>query len=131
MPTLELTAPAVARGWEALKRAKAVLGEVERIYRAFAAAEPVFLVSGKMLGEVTKTRESIDGAVALRVLTQLHGAEVAQAACEVETSKAAIKAALKPGAKRGTLEAMFRAALDAIGTADGISTKRSTSVEEH
>ena len=131
LPTLELTVPAVAKGWESLKRAKQVLGQVEAAYRGFAALEPVPLGNGKTLGEVEKSREEIDGRVAYDALVATLGVEVAEAACEMSTSKAAITRAIKPAAKKGEAAGMLRTALEAIQASDGIKTKRSRSVEEH
>jgi hypothetical protein len=59
----------------------------------------------------------VDGAVAWNVLREQHGEAVADAACELSTSKAAIERALKEVAPRGSLAAYKRKALEAIGNA--------------
>jgi hypothetical protein len=130
LPTLELTVPAVARGWEMLKKAKALLGEIERTYRAFAAGEPVPLANGKTLSEVEKKRESLSGRIAFEVLRERCGQDVAQAACEVETSKAAIQRAIKDVALKGTAAGVLRDVLDEIGKRNGIVQKITHGVEE-
>jgi len=131
LPTLELTPPAVAVGWMKLQAIKKVLSEVERVYRGFASSVDVALPNGKVLGEVTRSREELDARVVRQTLRELHGEEVADAAVEYDTSKAAIERALKPIAKRGQLAGMIRTALDAIQADNGISRKTSHVVEEH
>ena len=131
LPTLELTPEAVAKGWARLKQIKAVLNEVERAYRGFASEQSVQLGSGKVLGAREKSREQLDGKVALRVLTDRLGADLAREAVEMETSKAAIERVIKSQAKKGTAAAELRSVLEAIRAADGVTTKTTHSVEEY
>jgi len=131
LPTLELTPEAVAKGWARLKQIKAVLNEVERAYRGFASEQPVQLGSGKTLGTREKSREQLDGKVALRVLTETLGADAALEAVDLETSKAAIERVIKAQAKRGTAAGELRRVLEAIRAANGVTTKTTHSVEEY
>lgn len=131
LPTLELSRDAVAAGWPKLMAFKKLLGEVERIYRAYASTEPVPLGDGRWLGPVTKRTEELDGAIAANVLRELHGSEVVAQACEISTSKAAIERALAPLAARGQKAGMMRRVLDHIAAAGGIQPRFRNSVEEY
>ena len=131
MPTLELTDEAVARGWVALRAAKKLLGEVERIYRGYASDHPVSLGGGKMLGEVVGTREALDGDVAFRVLTEKYGPGVAAIGVTHEASKASVKRAMASIAQKGAKAALVREALAAIEAADGVTVKATRTVEEY
>lgn len=131
LPVLELTRESVATGWRKLMQLKKLAGEVERVYRAFAAAEPVPLGDGRWLGPVSKRREELDGTIAANVLREQHGAAVAAAACEISTSKAAIERAVATVAAKGKKAAMVRGVLDAIAAAGGVRESYRTSVEEH
>lgn len=135
MPTLDLTVESVAAGWTRLRQVReavnAVLGEVERAYRGFAATTPVPLPNGKTLSEVEKSRESLDGSVVFRVLEQTHGREVALAAVELDATKASIERAVKPIAPKGKGAALVRETLERIRAEGGTTTKTTRSVEEH
>lgn len=134
LPVLELTSAAIASGWPKVKAFKKLLGEVERAYRAYAAMEPVPLGSGRWLGQVSKPEDEIDGAVAMKVLRELHGsrgAEVAATAVEFSTSKAAIERGIALVAPRGQKAKMVRAALDHIAAEGGITRRFKTSIEEY
>jgi hypothetical protein len=104
---------------------------IAQIY-ARATHQPIPLGDGLVLGPVETTRESVDGAKARLVLTTLYGPEVADASCEVSTSKAAIERALKPlaverGAKYAPLE---REAMGALRAAGAVETKTTIAVKE-
>jgi hypothetical protein len=131
LPTLELTPQAVATGWERLKAVKKVLYEVERIYKGYAAENPVQLAGGKMLGEVEKVRDSLDGPVTFQVLRDLYGEQVARAAVEMETSKAALERALQPIAPPRGKAAMVREALAKIEEGGGVTKEHKRAVEEY
>jgi len=131
LPTLELTPEAVAKGWERLKVLKSLLGQIEGAYRGFASTTPVLLGNGKTLGEVEKSRESLDGSVVFRVLEQTHGREVALAAVELDATKASIERAVKPIAAKGKGAALVRETLERIRAEGGTTTKTTRSVEEH
>lgn len=130
MPSDGLTIERVAQGWEFLKNAKRVLGLVEKTYRAFASQYPVELGGGKVLAEHIVERETLDGIVTYQVLRDLHGEDVARAAVSMETSKAAIDAALRPIAPPRGKAKIVRAAMEAISAANGITTVQQRRVEE-
>lgn len=131
LPVAPLTAETVAKGWANIKALRRLLSEVDGAYRGFAALWPVPLGDGKYLGERMKEREELDGQIARQVLRDLHGEVVADAACEVSTSKAAVERALATVAVKGQKAAMMRAALKAIEEANGIVTKKTMTVEEY
>lgn len=130
LPTTELTAQAVAEGWSRLKAAKKLLGEVEGIYRGFAAGQPVSLGGRRMLGMVSKPVDHLDGEVAFKVLRERHGDAIASAAVEMSTSKAALERALGPIAPQRGKAAMVRATVDAIRDAGGVKTNWTQKIEE-
>lgn len=133
LPTLELTPAAVAQGWSKLMAFKKLVGEVERVYRAYAAAEPVPLGGGRFLGKVVKKKDELDGQLAARALRELFGPEFSAEACEIDTSKAAIERAvekvLKP--KRGEKAGLVRKSLDALAAAGAVKPRWTTSIEEY
>jgi CRISPR/Cas system-associated exonuclease Cas4 (RecB family) len=128
---LPLTPARVASAWHRLQAAKKLLSHVEAACCA-AAKEfgPIDLGDGKELREVESTREDIDGAAAYGVLLKLHGNEAAASACEMSTSKAAIRRALKVISDESgePLAGMERAALGAIREAGGTTSKITRSV---
>ena len=131
LPTLELTHDAVAKGWVRLKQIKAVLGAVEAAYRGYAAETPVPLGGGRTLGAVEKERETVDGRVALAVLTDLIGPDLALGAVDLEASKASVQRAMKTADASRGLSGRVANALDAIRAEGGVGVKRSSNVEEY
>jgi hypothetical protein len=140
LPTLELTTPAVAEGWKALKKAKKILGEVEKIYRAYGAGELVPLGGGVWLGKHPVEKKQLNPAVARQVIAEAYGQGVAEAACDFETSAAAIERALKPviaakklAGEKVTMtgkEGLLPALMTRIDLAGGILRKTTEVVEE-
>jgi hypothetical protein len=91
--------------------------------REIARIRPIPLPDGSELREVNeKAPTKILGDVAERVLQERFGDEIAKAAIEVEkrTSFTAIKDALRPTAKPGTLAKLERETRDAIRSAGGL-----------
>ena len=121
--------PALKR--KALRAAKKLLGEVERIYRGYASDHPVSLGGGKMLGEVVGTREALDGDVTFRVLTERYGHGVAAIGVTHEASKASVERAMASIAQKGAKAALVREALAAIEAAEGVTVKATRTVEEY
>ena len=108
-----------------------ILGKLRAGLAMYAKEHPITLPNGNIYGPVQKSRESIEPFVALSVLTELHGAIVAQAAMEMKTSKAGIERALAQVAEKGKKASMVREALAAIEAKDGIMVKHSEAIEEH
>lgn len=130
LPTMELTVESVSTGWTALKLIKKLAGEVERIYRGFAAEHDIPIGENKWLGLREGEREQLDGAVVFQVLKQMHGEDVARAAVEMETSKSALDKALKAIAQPRGRAALVRAVLAEVEKAGGIDRKPQKRVEE-
>ncbi len=108
-----------------------VLGRVRAGLEMYAREHPIPLGDGLVYGPTTTERESVDAAAAQRVLTAIHGAEVAAAAIEAKTSKAAIERAIGAVAPRGQKGKLVAAALRAIATEGGIQVRRTETVREH
>lgn len=126
-----LTGKDAAKAYEIVKRADEVLNDLRAKLYQWARENPIDLGDGKVFGLTTSEREYVDGAVAWKVLREQHGEAVADAACELSTSKAAIERALKEVAPRGSLAAYKRKALEAIGNEDGIQVKVTETIKEH
>lgn len=120
-----------ARAHELLSRAEDVVRDLRAQLVMFAQEFPIDLGDGRTYGPVECEREAVTGSVAHAVLERLHGREVADAACELSTSKAAIERALKKVAERGQLAGLRRQALDEIEVCGGVELKRSVQVKEH
>lgn len=131
LPVAPLTVETVAKGWQNVKALRRLIAEVDGAYRGFAALWPVPLGDGKFLGERMKSKEELDGQVTRQVLRDLHGEKVADAACEISTSKAAVERALATVAAKGQKAGMMRTALKAIEESNGISVRKTMTVEEY
>lgn len=131
--TPALTPETAARAWERVKSIKAAVKRAESALHTWAAGHPIALPSGLVLGPVETTREGVDGAIARAVLSELHGWEVADKACDWSTSKAAVERALRgiAAVTGGKITHLKAAALYAIRAAGGITTTTTTSVREH
>jgi hypothetical protein len=130
LPDTALTPRLVADTWPIYQLARRALGMYEQAVRHYVAAVgPVPLSDGRELALRTVTRESLDGRVARSVLRDLHGEPVADAACEVSTSKAAVERAIGAVAPRGAKAPLVRTALEAIRAANGVTRKHSEVLE--
>lgn len=128
-----LTPENAAVAYERFKVAQQILARVGEAIYAFAREYPIALPSGKVLGEVVSSREQVKGAVARDVLKRLWGPEVADAACSFDSSKSAIRDALRGVAKEKgfTLKAVESQTLSEIAAAGGIESKQTRTVREH
>jgi hypothetical protein len=133
-----LTPETAGRAYERLRAVKAVLREVESALHAYASQTPIPLSDGSVWGPVTTDREELDAKVAYRVLSELHDPGVAHGACDLETSKAGVKRALrevaelrKAAGEKVTLAGLEREALEAIREAGGVRLKSRTEFKEH
>lgn len=127
--------------WKAYERVRAVEGVLKRMWTAlfaYAQETPIVLGDGTVFGPVETQKEELDAGVVRQVLGELHGPEVAEKACDFETSKAAIERALrlvyesrKAAGQGTTLKALKDEALAAIREAGGASVKLQTKVKEH
>lgn len=129
----DLTPEQAAEALRRVKAAESVIARIKSALHAFAARRPIPVGEGVQWGPVTTTRKEIDGAVALKVLGELYGRQVAEVACEPDTSAAAIERALKPVAKGlgKKLAPMLREAMALIEAQGGIHHKPVTIFEEH
>jgi hypothetical protein len=136
---LSAITPATAgRAYKRLKEVEDVVKRVRNALYLYASEHDVDLGDGQVYGAVRSERRTIDARVARKVLADRFGPEVAETACDFETSQAAIERALKPviaaAKKEGqkvTAKAVKEAALDAIEAAGGIETKSVVTVKEH
>lgn len=118
--------------WHRVKALKALLVDVEQALYAMARESPIELADGRWLGPKETRREVLDGRVVHAVVERLHGRTVADAAVELEATKAGLKRALAAvrevgGAKLSHLEAEV---LREVREAGGASVRVSSSVGE-
>jgi hypothetical protein len=116
------------------KRAHEVVKRAGEALYAYASEHGgIDLGDGMAFGPVRSQREYVDGAKTRETLRALHGPEVADAACEWDSSKLAIKEALRrvkatTGRPLAQLEAEALAAIDAAG---GIDRRESVVFKEY
>jgi hypothetical protein len=119
---------------KAIERAKAVDTVLKRVWAAIYAYArnngPVALGDGVYFGETQTKRKVLDAEVVRRVLTQMHGPEVADAATDFETSQAAIKRALasvqeasRKTGQKVPMKALLDSVLAAVADEGGLSFK--------
>lgn len=116
------------------RRAKEVVDRAGDQLHAYAfEVGGIPLDDGRVFGPVRTAREYVDGAITRKVLTELHGADIAERAVTYESTKSAIRDALRvvastSGAKITHLE---RDALAAIDAAGGLDRRETATVKEH
>ena len=133
-----LTPQLAGKAYRRLREVQDVLKQVASALHMYADEFPIDLGDGTVYGPVTSDRESIDARVARKVLADKFGPETAEAACDFETSKAAITRALqgvqrakKEVGEKVTLRSIQEETLDAIRASGGIEMKQSRRVIEH
>lgn len=128
-----LTPQTAALAWERLKVAELAIDRVRKAIYAYAEKQPVELPNGAILGPTETRREYLDGAVVRQVLRKLATPDIADAACELESSKAAIQRAVKPLAEAWgmPIAGVMRKVLDAVREEGGVEVKTTVSVKEH
>ena len=131
--------PATARAaYQRLQEIKGALNPVQQALIMYASEFGIDLGDGRTYGSVETHREQIDGRKARAVLAEMFGADVAEAACDFDTSKAAIARALKPVAaaakakgEKVSQKALNEEALARIAAAGGVEEKVSRAVRVH
>jgi hypothetical protein len=117
-----LTPENAAMAYARYRVIKQAMRRIEQQFQQYARRQPIALPDGKVYGIVETPDTRIDPAVALAVLTEKHGREVAIKAMTLETSKAGIDRAIAPLAERGMKAGMVREALAAIQQRGGVTT---------
>lgn len=133
-----LTPETAARAYHRLRAIEEVKKRMWRALYAYAEQTPINLGNGEAFGPVAVRREELDAGVTRATLEAMHGREVAEAACDFETSKAAVERALRPvyearkkAGEKMTLKALNEEALGAIRAAGGVETKTKVDVRAH
>lgn len=124
----------VGEVWEKATAALSLLhklrAEIEAMTREHG---PIPLPSGKVLQVVQTQQERVtNGQAVYEYLSTKHGADVAMRACEIDSSKSAIREALRPVAKQTgeKLAQLEREALAALRDAGAITSKVGSRVDE-
>jgi Protein of unknown function (DUF2800) len=133
-----LTPETAAKAYRRLREVEEALKPVKTALHLFADETEIDLGDGLVYGATTSDREKLDARIARKALAELHGPEVAEAACDFETSKTAIERALRPvhEAKRKadekvSLKDLKEQAFEAVRAAGGSEIKRTRTVKEH
>lgn len=130
LPAQELSPRLIAETWPIYQAAKKAMGLYEQAVRHYVAAMgPLPTGDGRELRLSNVKREALDATVTRNVLRDIHGAAVAEAACEISTSKAAVERALAPVAPPRGKTKLVRAAIDAIRAANGVTVKHSQELD--
>ena len=95
-----LTPEHAAKAYHRISQVRMVLDRAEKQLRSIAERQPIDLGNGRKYGPVEQTREKIVGDVALPVLREHFGAEVAEAAAEISVTKTRLRDALRGYAQR-------------------------------
>lgn len=144
-----------AKAYQRMRQVENALKVAKTALYLYASEQPIALDDGQVYGPVRTERKEWDGRKTRGAMLELHGPEVAEAACDYETSATAVARALRPiyearkkgyeaaleafkaGGKVGekparvTMKALTVAAEEAVREAGGISLKSSVSVKEH
>lgn len=128
-----LTADNAAAAYRRISQVKMVLDKVTKQIEALAEQAPIPLGGSRVLGIVERKRERIAGDVALPVLREHYGDDVADAAAEVSITKTRLRDALRGYAQRtdGKITHIERDALKLIRQANGIEVTTSRTVGEY
>lgn len=123
------------RVWD---RARKTVADFGALVHAVARERPIDMGDGTWFGTVEKSRESIDGAIAQKTLTEAHGEKIAALGIQADpraTKKSlgeaarALVAEAKGRGEKATLKDTTAELLAAIRAADGIETKTSTRID--
>lgn len=138
-----LTPALASRAYARMRAVEQVLKLAKSALYLYASEHPIPLEGGYEYRARVTDKKEIDARVARVELAKLYGPEVAENACDFETSAAAIGRALKPvlsarkeeakakGEKRPTAKALEEEALAAIDKAGGIKRKTATRIDEY
>lgn len=118
----EMSVEQLGAGWPVYQRMKQLVEAIGEEYAAILRQEPLPLPNGKRLVMAEQTREYIKGEVALPVLVEHFGADVAQRATKASITKESLKAAVGRD--------QFERALMLVRDAGGVDVKASFTPRE-
>lgn len=132
-----LTAEKARRAYDNLKVLRQVVRDVEARLAEYAKEHPIELADGRVYGPKLGSETIVDATTVRRVLSALHGPDVADKACEFEASKASVERALrdvyerrKKDGQKVTLKALNEEAMAAIAADGGLKTREVERVKE-
>lgn len=136
--TSMLTPETAAKAYVRLRQVREALKHIDSALYAYALEHPIPLADGFVYGPTESSRDELDGVKARAALLKKYGPEIADAACEFETSKKAVDRAMrkllqakKDCGEKVTLKALNEEALAEIRKAGGLTTKTGVTVREH
>lgn len=124
---------AAALVYRRLVSVKEAVDRALSVVYARAAAMPIDLGNGSMLGEHVSSREVLDAEVVADVVTEMYGAALVPKAVEMKATKASVErmARAVKETKGGTITEKKNAVLDAVRAREGVSFKESRRVTEY
>ena len=145
---LEVRKLAAAKAYQRLQALRDVIKPLSQQLYLFASEHELDLGEGRVYGSVERLEEVLDAKKTRQVLASLFGGDVAEAACEFTTSKAAVERSIKPiwnaqvkeheekkalgdTGKKPTLVALKKKVLCDLEKLDGIEKKPKRSVRVH
>lgn len=132
-----LTSDKARKAYETLKVLRQVVRDVEARLAEYAEQHPIQLDGGRVYGPKAGVETTVDAEVVRRVLSTLHGPDVADKAVEFEASKASVERALrvvyekrKQDGQKTTLKALNEEAMAVIEADGGIKTRETVRIKE-
>jgi hypothetical protein len=128
----QLTVTNAPEAYARYKRMKDLVNRIGKAIHGFARETPISIGNGLELRESETKRESLDGSVVFDVIKEIHGEEIALLACEMKSSKAGIKKAMREVPRTGkvTLTSLEGEILSGVRAKGGSESKTSSSVKE-
>ncbi len=123
---------AAAKAYEFLKRVKMLSARLSTALYARASERPIPLGDGKWFGKQSKLGTTkIDADIAYKVIRDLHGQEIADAAIERKATQAGIKRGLEYVVGKGPAKGLQDAAMKEIKARGGTSREPTDKIEEY
>lgn len=129
-----LTPELAQKAYYTWRRAYDAINRIGEALRAYTTEHgPIELENGQVYGPVMTMRDHVDGAVTRSVLLEKYGQEIAERACTWDSSKSAIREAMRTVAAQngGSIAGHEREALAAIEAAGGIEPRTHVTYREH
>lgn len=128
-----LTPENAAEAYERLQQVRDAIASVTRAIHAYAEHNPIDLGDGRWFGPQTSKRESVDGEAVYETMLGMYGQKVADMAVSRDSTKKAIKEALRHRANLvgESLASVERAYFEVLRARGGVQESVSTSCKEY
>lgn len=133
-----LTPETAAAAFVRVKQVEAALSLAKDALHRYAFAHPIALPDGSVYGPVETKRDELAGGIVHAVLSEKYGVEVANLACEFESTKKGVDRAMrrvleekKRAGEPVKLKDLNAEALESIRVRGGLTTRLKTDVKLH